>query len=69
MDIKIAPGSNSFSPNPVRINTTCSIAIPIYEYVPGQYKISVRYLVSGSGAYYTTRSGYRFLVPVKSSLT
>lgn len=69
MDIKIEPGSNSFNPNPVHVSTTYNVAIPIYEYVPGQYKILVRHLVSKSGAYYTTRGGYKFLVPVKVSLS
>ena len=68
MNIVILPSSGTFSPNPVNINTAYNVAIPIYEYVPDEYRISVRYLVSSTGKYYTTRNGKRFLVPVKVAL-
>ena len=68
MDIMIAPDSSSLDPNPVDAKGSLKLAFEVYEYVPGEYKIEVRRLVSRYGNPYTTRSGKYLLVPVKVPL-
>ena len=65
MNVSIEPTNDSLLPNPVNVNTSVNVAISVYEYVPNEYKVSVRFLTTRNGNYFTTRNGNKFLVPFK----
>ena len=68
MDIKIEAVSSSLNPNPTETGGSVNLSFDVYEYVPGEYKISVRRLCTRSGVPFTTRSGKYLLCSVKVPL-